>query len=597
MGRESDRRRLLRLVLFAVAMPVSIAAVFVAILWIRAFITPSIARRASIAFLISLEICYAVILPILVFGTPICGAALYRARRHRTKAPSAARGLLLGICTLLAIGCAEIAVASWQARNHPESLVVNSEGNPVGPLADPALPERFPEHIAPSHITLAVVGESSAFGMPFEKRMSVGEIVAWQLAQAIPARTFDVEMVAEPGDTMRGQYAKLAKMSRRPNAIIVYCGHNEFATGTPLTKRVDHYYVDDMPSLLSEADLLAARVSPVCGLIRATADRFRAGVAPPFNLRPLLVDAPAFTPAQYADRLSKFRRRVEAVVSYCERINAIPILVVPPGNDAGFDPNRSFLPAQTRRAERELFTRDFLAARSLEDSSPERAIGRYRSLLTSQPGFAETHYRLGRLLERAGNWDEAYHEFVMARDLDGFPMRCLTSFQVALRQIAAKHNSILVDGQALFRGIGPHGLLDDHLFIDAMHPALFGHVALAQGILDALAARRALGWPSGTEPPRIDVALCARHFGVQTNDWKQVCEGGFMFQHATAALRYDATERQARMRAFATAAQRLAEGGAPESVGLPNIGIPSEPPVNNQSESSRAGSIGRAEQP
>ena len=275
VGPEWGWRRLLRLVLFAVAIPVSIATAFVAILWIRAFITPSIARRASLVFLISLEVGYAVALPILCFGTPICGAAVCRARRHHKKAPLAARGLLLGICTLLAIGCAEIAVALWETRNRPEAHAMNSDGNPMDPLEEAALPERFAEQTDPSRITLAVVGESSAFGMPFEKRMSVGKIVAWQLGQVIPARKFDVEMVAEPGDTMQGQYAKLAKMSRRPDAIIVYCGHNEFATDTPWTQRVDQYYVDDKPSLLSKADLLAARFSPVCGLIRATADRFR----------------------------------------------------------------------------------------------------------------------------------------------------------------------------------------------------------------------------------------------------------------------------------------------------------------------------------
>ena len=372
VGRELGWQRLFRLVLFAVAIPVSIATVFVAILWIRAFITPSMARRASLVFLISLEIGYVVALPILCFGTPICGAAVYRARRHRKKAPLAARGLLLGICTLLAIGCAEIAVALWETRNRLESHAIYSDGNPVDRLEEAALPEQFAEQTDPSRITLAVVGESSAFGMPFEKRMSVGKIVAWQLGEVIPARKFDVEMVAEPGDTMQGQYAKLAKMSRRPNAIIVYCGHNEFATGTPWTQRADHYYVDDKPSLLSETDLLAVRFSPVCGLIRATADRFRAGVAPPFNLRPPLVDTPAFTPVQYADRLARFHRRVESIVSYCERIKAIPILVVPPANDAGFDPNRSFLPAQTKYAERSAFARDFLAVPRSKIQAPSK---------------------------------------------------------------------------------------------------------------------------------------------------------------------------------------------------------------------------------
>ena len=168
------------------------------------------------------------------------------------------------------------------------------------------------------------------------------------------------------------------------------------------------------------------------------------------------------------------------------------MLVVPPSNDAGFDPNRSFLPAETTRAEREAFARDFLFARRSEDSEPARAIKLYRTLLDRQPGFAETHYRLGLLLDHAGAWDEAYRHFVAARDFDGLPMRCLSSFQQVYRDVAAKHQCILVDGQALFHAIGPHGLLDDHLFHDAMHPSLLGHIALAQGIVDALYARRAL---------------------------------------------------------------------------------------------------------
>ena len=85
-----------------------------------------------------------------------------------------------------------------------------------------------------------------------------------------------------------------------------------------------------------------------------------------------------------------------------------PILVVPPANDAGFEPLRSFLPAETLRAEREAFARDFLAARRLEASDPEHSIEQYRALLARQPGFAESHYRLARLLEDTGAWDEAY---------------------------------------------------------------------------------------------------------------------------------------------------------------------------------------------
>ena len=59
------------------------------------------------------------------------------------------------------------------------------------------------------------------------------------------------------------------------------------------------------------------------------------------------------------------------------------------------------------------------------------------TLLKSQPGFAETHFRLGLLLERAGAWDEAYEHFVKARNLDGLPIRCTTAFQDVYHEVAA----------------------------------------------------------------------------------------------------------------------------------------------------------------
>ena len=122
--------------------------------------------------------------------------------------------------------------------------------------------------------------------------------------------------------------------------------------------------------------------------------------------------------------------------------------------------------------------------RRLEASEPRRSIELYRDLLARQPGFAESHYRLARLLEVPCR-DEAYQHYVAARDLDGMPIRCLTVFQQAYRDVAASHDFALVDGQALFHAIGVHGLLDDFLFNDVMHPALRGHIALARGILEA----------------------------------------------------------------------------------------------------------------
>jgi hypothetical protein len=292
-----------------------------------------------------------------------------------------------------------------------------------------------------------------------------------------------------------------------------------------------------------------------------------------------LVDVPAYTPGEFTALLADFHRRLEAIASYAERIGAVLVLIVPPANDADFEPNRSFLPASTPRFEREAFERAFRAARRMEMTDPVLARATYETLLGQQPGFAETHYRLARLLERAGAWDEAYRHFTAARDLDGYPIRCPEPFREAYRYVAKRHGCILVDGQAVFRAIGHHGMLDDHLFHDAVHPALRGHIALAQAVLAALYARGAWNWPAGRPAPVIDPSQCAAHFGMEPSSWKDICGIGAATYVKLCQWTHDAGERLAKAEAYALARGRIERGATPESVGLPNVGIPEPVPA------------------
>ena len=116
------------------------------------------------------------------------------------------------------------------------------------------------------------------------------------------------------------------------------------------------------------------------------------------------MDVPVYTTTEFTTLLVDFRRRLERIVAYAEQVGALPILVLPAANDARFEPNRSYLPATTTREQREAFHRDFLAARAWKPPHPEEAIAQYRALLARQPGFAETSFRLARLLELNGAW-------------------------------------------------------------------------------------------------------------------------------------------------------------------------------------------------
>jgi len=569
-GISWERIRLGRLVRWAGALSAAALASWVFWPWIPLLLPRAAITNVTIGFLTSLGVAYGLVMMTALGGVPVLSVILYRARRRGTSRPIVARWLLLLGCCLLGLVVAEATAAAWQSAKHRVPSLSNGE---------PLLPARFVDSGGESEVTLVVVGESSAEGLPFESWFSVGTVVAWELGRAIPARRFRTEIVAKRADTLADQYQKLAGLGHHPDAVIVYCGHNEFDARIPWSRRPNHYRDEQAAPILWGLDEVAARVSPFCGLICETINKYRVGQHPPTGLHPPLIDVPGYTPAEFAGILADFGRRLDAIVAYCERMGAIPILVIPPSNDTGFDPNRSFLPESTPRAERESFARQFLAVRSLEDSEPAKAIATYQALLAQQPGFAETHHRLARLLERAGAWDEAYRHYVAARDLDGLPLRCLTPFQEAYREVAARHDCLLIDGQALFHETRPHGLLDDHLFHDGMHPSLRGHLTLAQAILDALYQKRAFGWAADAPPPAIDPARCAAHFGLKPEGWKLVCERGYMFYYATKALRYDPSHRIAIERAFGQAAARIAAGEPPEAVGLPNIGIPAAAPA------------------
>jgi hypothetical protein len=407
----------------------------------------------------------------------------------------------------------------------------------------------------------------------------VGNLVAWQLGEIIPGRRFHLEILASSGQNLEDQHRMLATLRRRPDALIIYCGHNEFSSRLPWSREVDHY-IDGRPPTRWETFVdRVERTSPLCGIIREAADNCRIAIPPPPGANRSLVDVPAYTPSEFAALLSDFRRRLESIVTYAEQVGALPILIIPPANDSGFEPNRSFLSARTLHAEREAFAREFRSARRLEGSDPARGMERYRSLLARQPGFAEAHYRLARLLERSGAWEEAYRHDVLARDLDGLPMRCPTAFQEAYREVASRHACILIDGQAYFHAIGRHGLLDDHLFQDAMHPSLRGQIALAQAVLQGLRSRRAFGWPATTPAPIIEPARCAAYFKLGPSAWKSLSLWGAMIYDLLAPAHFDSSQRRRKLEAYQTSFVRISAGEAPEAVGLPNIGIPDAVPL------------------
>ena len=502
-----------------------------------------------------------VVIGLLVFTLALVGLVVI-ARRRRPIRRAVARACLLWSALIGSVvtceGFASISLA-WQHRM-------------------PAFPRglRAREALSPGSkedVNLLVVGESSAEGVPYRDWLSVGKIVTWQLRNRIPDRMFHLEVQARAGWTLEQMHQKLAEIKKAPDAIIIYAGHNEFASRYGWFHEVRYYDDDPSNTRFSRVfDRIRAN-SPLARMAEEALQRERVAMRPPPSNR-RLVDAPSCTAGEAEGRLADFRRRLDAIAAFCKEAGILTVLVIPPGNDAGYEPNRSVLPPSTRRDVRDAFALEVTEARRLEAVDPtEKCIARYRRLIDVQPGFAETHFRLARLLERLGDSEGAYRAYIKARDLDAHPMRFRSDFQQVYREVAARHDAILIDGPEVFRARTAGRQLDDRLFNDAFHPSFEGQVALAEAILQRMKQRHAFGWSDQEPSPVIDLIECAKHFDVTRAAWKSAADFGAGFYGIVMPIRYDAIERTLKRDRYAKAVRALAAGREAGTLGCPGIGV------------------------
>jgi hypothetical protein len=605
---RSGLRRIVRgLLLVAVGVLVVVAWIlapdYLELAWGR--LPHEFQRRAAFLYLDALLIGYAIALAVAI---GLIGGVLVTRKRSRPDATGRRRRqvrlLAPGISILLNLLALDVGAAAWSAWRQrmprlPELVFRPGPAGPNGAMGEPVplpsgpsptLPSRFPATgagEAPGALRLLVIGESSGRGEPYHPWLSVGQIAAWKLESVFPGRPVHLDIWATGGATLREMHNRLAGLTYRPDALIVYVGHNEFQARFSWQREPGGYYDDDMPSLYSPPALTAVlRFSPLCRLVLETWERQRIDLRPPRYVTRELVDQPVCTPEEYEAILADFRRRLEEIAAYCDEIGTLPVYIIPACNDGGYDPSRSVLAPETPRAERAAFAREVARARDLEERDPAEALRVDRELVTRHPEFAETHYRLARLLEQAGDWDEARRHYILARERDGLPLRCPEDFRRAFREVAARHPAVLlVDSPVVLEAASAHGILDDRLFHDAQHPNLRGYAALAQDLLVRLRGRRAFSWPDGVEASHVEADACARHFGIDAGRWAEVCRRESKFYDITAYIRYDPTFRLERSDAYKHAAEEIQAGRDPTEAGIP--GWSARPSPSSSSRPSR----------
>jgi hypothetical protein len=548
--------------LCAIAVPfvVLISAELVLPGWIPTLDRP-LRRALTEALLQAVLVGYCAIFVAGLVGPLLLGGLFARSHRRNRFHRGLKRGFVFGLSCLVSLLMLELGSAAWRSWTHRM----------------PSLPTRFVD-APPGEFRIVVLGGSSAAGEPYWPWLSVGQIVAWQLQKSVSDRRFASEILAYPGDSLEMQHQKLAGLMKRPDAVIIYSGHNEFAAR--FEEEREGWRDERSAFWLRRLAYRVSLSSPFYALAYELISKNRLDRPPSLSLRHELIDPPVASPVESAAILDDFGRRLEAIVAYCDRIGALPILIVPPANEAGYEPSRSTLPAEVTKARRIRLVEQMQQARAVETTDPAFSTRIYRTILEDHQGFAEAHFRLARLLEAQGQMTDAARHYLAALDHDGLPIRCQAPFRAVYRAVTARHpRCLLIDGRRELSEISPNGLLGDHVIHDTHHPTLQGHVALAGAVLRELARVNAFCWKVPIDLP-LDPAACAVHFGMTAERWATTCDRISEHYRRVAIYRYDPEERLRKARVFADAGRRIRQGCSLDQLGLPGIGCnrsPKEP--------------------
>ena len=408
------------------------------------------------------------------------------------------------------------------------------------------LPRRPSAPVPPGALRILVIGESSARGEPYHPWLSVGQIAAWKLESVFPGRPVRVDVWAYGGATIRQMHERLAGLTYRPDALILYVGHNEFAARFPWMREPGGYYDDDMPSLYSpavadgRAALLAALPagagdlgSPADRPAAAPQDHPRAGRPAGLHAGRVRGDPRRVPPSARGDRrvLRDDRHAADLHHPGVERRRLRPQPIGAARRDAARrarsrSPGTSTAPAAWRSRPRR-----GAAARSRAGRAPPRV---RRDPLPAGPA-AGAGRRLGRGPPALRRWPARATACPCAAPR--------TSAAPTARWPPGTRRSCWSTAPKVLEAASEHGIARRPAVPrrPAPEPPRLRRAGAGPARAAPRPSRLRLAGGSGDSP--VEAEDCARHFGIDADRWAEICRREAEFYEVTAYIRYDPTFR------------------------------------------------------
>lgn len=365
-------------------------------------------------------------------------------------------------------------------------------------------PRPFVEPSAMPTYRVAVVGASTVQGFPHPRRLAAAAFLEAMLQDALPNRQVEVFNL---GITSIASFAVAQTLADalpliKPDAMVVYAGHNEFygIYGSHQEHRTHLYNT-------LHHNLMRWRIPQVLARL---VDALRPDGGTSRNLLESLGERGQIPLTSRRRRLARedLETNLRRIIARCRSSETPLVLCTIVSNDVGFAPAASGTPPLTGIPLGQWQAWMDSAATVLtasEITSADRGVAVLERAETLWSDSAWLWYLKGRALKQQGRPEEALAAFIRARDLDTMPWRAPSAHNEVIRSLADAEDVRLADVEQVFLQASPPQGIGWELMSDHVHPSVDGQILMARTILKAL--RPLLGeQPTAWENIRSDAS-------------------------------------------------------------------------------------------
>lgn len=340
-----------------------------------------------------------------------------------------------------------------------------------------------------------VIGGSTVQGRPFSTQTAFARCLEMSLQQAASDITW---RVINCGGISYASYRLVPIVEEclgyQPDLIIVCTGHNEYLEFITYAQARRSQTVVTAYRLLDRLHsfrLLETGLSCLLRSERPSSDAVRL----PEEVDAVLdhqggLQAYRRSALDRATVESGFHENLNRLVDLVREADVPLILVRPPTNLADCPPFKSEFAADLSPSEQD----DFLQQLSLSAEKLSRgdlagvqsAVAELTALTAIDPGYALVWYQLGRACLNARQMEQAARAFARAADEDICPLRMTSALEAEMRQVVADRGVPFLDAHQLLTELSRHGIADDSVLVDHVHPSFQSHLEIAFGLADLM---------------------------------------------------------------------------------------------------------------